>query len=491
MKLQYFCSLTLLVIVGLSACTPQTSLPLPEEIEAVESGLTPSIVAKSDSAKTYSIAERMSHYNVPGVSIAIVTDGELHWAKGYGEANTQSGSQVDENTLFQAGSISKPIAALAVLKLAEEGKVDLDADVNTYLADWKVEDNRHTQNEKVTLRRLLTHTAGVTVHGFPGYAQTDTFPSVTTVLNGEGNTASIEVDTIPGSIWRYSGGGYTIAQKVVADVSGVSFARYLDENILNPLGMTSSTYQQPLPDQYHAVASAAYNTQGELIDGLWHNYPELAAAGLWTTPTDLAKYCLAIQEIMAGESGDILNKATIEKMLTKHQNDWGLGPGVWGEGDSLMFGHGGKNEGFTNNMVASVHQDDAVIVMTNADNGGALINEIFRSIANQYDIMLNVSEPRVVEVANLTPDELQGFAGTYHSYQPLFGITNYPLIAEAEEGKLIISDPNDGDRFELMPLVDSTFLDFQRRTEIVFQNRGDTLGFTIKNYNFDFYRVKE
>jgi CubicO group peptidase (beta-lactamase class C family) len=483
----------LLIFLYVLACSsqPDSDGSLTEEIEAVENGLQPSVVTTADSAKTYSISKRMEHYRVPGVSIAVVTDGELRWAKGYGIANTQTGSQVDENTLFQAGSISKPLAALAVLKLAEEGKLDLDTDVNTYLADWKIEDSEYTQDEKVTLRKLLTHSAGVTVHGFPGYAQTDSFPSVVTVLNGSGNTPKIEVDTVPGAMWRYSGGGYTIAQKVVEDISVMTFAQYVDEFVLDPLGMTNSTYEQPLPEQYHAVASAAYDREGKLIEGLWHNYPELAAAGLWTTPTDLAKYCMAMQEIAAGQTGGVLSQATVEKMLTKHQNNWGLGPGLWGDGDSLMFGHGGKNAGFTNNMVASVNQGEAIIIMTNADNGGQLIGEIFRSMAQQYDINLNISEPRVVETTDLSDEQLQGFAGTYHSTQPLFGVTNYPIMAEVADNMLIITDPDDGERFDLTPLVDSTFLDFQRNVEVVFQTKNDSLIMTIKNYNFSFYRVEE
>lgn len=480
-----------IILLYFAACSPQpdSENKLAREIEAIETGLRPSVVTLADSAKSYSIGERMEYYNVPGVSIAVVTDGKLRWAKGYGIANTQTGSAVDESTLFQAGSISKPVAALAIHKLAEEEKLELDTDVNTYLTDWKIEDSKYTENYKVTLRGLLTHSAGVTVHGFPGYTQTDTFPSVIEVLDGAGNTPKIEVDTLPGSIWRYSGGGYTIAQKVVEDVSGSPFAEYLDQNILDPLEMINSTYEQPLPEQYHNRASAAYNEQGEIIEGVWHNYPELAAAGLWTTPTDLAKYCITVQEIAAGKTGEVLSQTTVEKMLTKHQNDWGLGPGLWGEGDSLMFGHGGKNAGFTNNMVASVQGGNAVIVMTNADNGGPLINEIFRSMTKQYDINLNASEPRVVETAELTDVQLQNFAGTYHSVQPLFGVTNYPINAGAKDGMLILLDPDDGQRFDLTPLIDSTFLDFKQNMEVEFQTRNDSLIMTLKNYNFNFYRV--
>jgi CubicO group peptidase (beta-lactamase class C family) len=340
--------------------------------------------ATSISKSGESVFDRMKHYNVPGVSIAVINNGVIDWAKGYGIANIKNETKVNTETLFQAASISKPFTALAVLKLLEEGKIELDEDVNTYLKDWKVPKNKFTEIEKVTLRRLLTHTAGITVHGFPGYRQKKSFPSTLMVLNGKGNTSAITVDTIPGSIWRYSGGGYTIIQKLIEDVSGISFAKYMDKNILEPMGMHNSTFQQPLPSNLHSKASAAYNSKGKMVKGLWHNYPEQAAAGLWTTPTDLAKYCIEIQQILSGKSNGILSKTTIETMLTKHKNNWGLGLFVESEGNYLRFAHGGTNEGFNANLFSFAYQGKAIIVMTNGDNGKKLINEIHRSIFEFY-----------------------------------------------------------------------------------------------------------
>ncbi|MFC2126563.1 serine hydrolase domain-containing protein [Bacteroidota bacterium] len=362
-------------------CTSEKSPILEEGASRTENSLERTIIVEGELQENFSISERMKYYNVPGLSIAIVKDGKIHSAKVYGVANTDNGTKVETNTIFQAGSISKPLAALAVLKLFENNEVGLDVDVNYYLTHWKVPENEFTKKEKVTLRRLLTHTAGMNVDGFPGYRQTDDFPSIEQVLKGDGNTPKIEVDTVPGTIWRYSGGGYTVMEKVVEDVSGMPFEEYMDQNILKPLGMENSTYQQPLPPNYHGIASAAYDNRGELIEGLWHNYPEHAAAGLWTTPTDLAKYCIEIQEILAGKPEGFLSKETVEMMLTKHKNDWGLGLSLMWGGDSLRFQHGGKNAGFTNNIIAYAHRGDAIIIMTNADNGGRLIGEILKSLS--------------------------------------------------------------------------------------------------------------
>ena len=373
-----------LLQIGISIFLVSCSLsekPETEDIDFKTYGVTSD---RDISTGNYSILERMKNYNVPGASIAVVVDGKLEWAKGFGIANSITGQKVDSGTLFQAGSISKPIAALAVLNLVETNNVDLDEDVNLYLKDWKVPGNEFTAEEKVTLRRLLTHTAGTTVHGFPGYPQKDVFPEIHDVLNGNGNTEKIYVDKVPGSTWRYSGGGYTIMEKVVEDVSGLSFEEYMDIYILKPLAMTRSTYQQPLPQELHAQASAAYNWNGKIIDGLWHNYPEQAAAGLWTTPSDLAKYVIEIQDIYAGTSPGFLSKNTIDSMLTMHDNGWGLGPILRQVNGSLIFQHDGKNEGFTNEFLAFVSPENAVIIMTNGDNGGKLIREIRNSIFRYY-----------------------------------------------------------------------------------------------------------
>jgi CubicO group peptidase (beta-lactamase class C family) len=193
--------LLILVLASLTfSCKTENTDKLLADIQAIENGLLPPVRVMGDSTVSYNLQERMAHYNVPGVSLAIVENGEIKWAKGYGIANSENGSEVGTTTLFQAASISKPIAALAVLKMVEAGLVDLDEDVNLYLKDWKIPESNFTQEKKVTLRGLLTHTAGITVHGFPGYATSDKFPSITEVLNGNGNTAKVYVDTIPGSI---------------------------------------------------------------------------------------------------------------------------------------------------------------------------------------------------------------------------------------------------------------------------------------------------
>jgi CubicO group peptidase (beta-lactamase class C family) len=355
------------------------------------------------------------------------------------------------------------VAALAILKLADQGKVDLDTDVNEYLTSWKIPD--YDFEEKVTIRRLLTHTAGTTVHGFPGYKPSDDFPDDNKVLNGEGNTAKVIVDTEPGSNWRYSGGGYTIMEKVVEDVSGMSFQEYMRTEVLDPIGMTRSTYEQPLPENRWGEASAAYDAEGNLIEGSWHNYPEQAAAGLWTTPEELAVYFMHIQGIVAGEPG-LLSREMVMEMLTKHQNDWGLGPGLRYDGDSLMFGHGGKNAGFTNNMMGFVYQGNAAIVMTNGDRGGALMNEFLTSVSEQFN--WKMAQPRMVEIVDLPPEQMKKLAGIWKYDGQVPEIGDYTMKLSVEEDKLVVYDPQEETTYYFSPMADMKFIDLERNENISF-----------------------
>jgi len=457
------------------------------EIQTIENGLLLETQVKGSAIETFNIVDRMHYYKVPGVSIAVVENGTIKWAKGYGIANTNTGRKVDENTLFQAGSISKPLSALSALQLVEKGNLSLDQDVNTYLKNWKIPASEFTKDEKVTLRRLLTHTAGITVHGFPGYQQTAKFPSIDQVLNGEGNTPKVIVDTIPGSIWRYSGGGYTIMEKVAEDVSELSLDAYMAKNILEPMGMKNSTYQQPLGSNFQSNVSAAYDSQGKIINGLWHNYPEQAAAGLWTIPTDLAKYCIEIQEILKGKENAVLSKETVVKMLTKHKNNWSLGLSLHSNNNDSIFGHGGKNAGFTTQFISFSNRGNAVIIMTNADNGGKLIEEILRSISKYYK--LDISNPTIVEPITLSTKELNQFVGKYKLDYQVPNIGDYFIEISIKNGKLFVNDPNNGDTKVLTALGKLKFIDLKIGDQGEFEIKDGKIELTWGANGFHFNKI--
>lgn len=382
-------------------------------IDEIENNLLPAVIIEGDSLVTYNIHERMEYYKIPGVSIAFLNNGDIKWAKGYGYLTADSSSQVNENTLFQAASISKPVTALAALHLVEGGKLGLDDDVNQYLKDWQVEENEYTSNEKVTLRRILSHSAGLTVHGFGGYSATDTVPDIIQVLNGENpaNSDPIYPDIIPGTIYRYSGGGYTVMQKMLTDITGMEFPGLMDEYVISKIGMTNSTYQQPLPANLEENAAAAYRTGGRMVEGRWHTYPEMAAAGLWTTPSDLLKYALEVQNSLKGESNKIISQEMTEEMLTAQIDSHGLGPAVGGKGDSIRFFHSGGNEGYRCQVMAYGKLGPGVAIMTNSDNGGELIAEIMRSFSHVYG--WNIDKPVTKRIIDADDIDLTEFEGEY------------------------------------------------------------------------------
>jgi CubicO group peptidase (beta-lactamase class C family) len=415
------CLVGITVLAGLLLGRPSSGAPQrinvsdlrAAQIARIENGLMPPVAIKGKPILAYKLTERMEHYKVPGVSVAFFERGQIVWARGYGYADVEHKTPVTAETLFQAASISKPVAALAALHLVDEGRLSLDDDVNAKLKSWKVPENEFTKEQKVTLRRLLTHSAGLTVHGFPGYASDERVPTVVQVLNGEkpANTAAVRVDTEPGRISRYSGGGFTVMQLLLTDVTGKAFPALMSELVLKPAGMTHSTYEQPLPKERATIATKPYRDSGEPVKGGPHTYPEMAAAGLWTTPSDLGRVAMEIEKEYQGESEKILTQAMARQYLTKQKTDWGLGVAVEGEGTALHFSHSGGNEGYRCFVVDFPARHQGVAIMTNSDSGGTLYGELLRAVAKEYGWPdYGVTEKAVVKVEAAV---LASYAGEY------------------------------------------------------------------------------
>lgn len=332
------------------------------------------------------LAERMEHYKVPGVSVAVVNEGKIAWARGYGVLEAGSPARVTPETLFQAASISKPVAALAVLRLVEEGKLSLDEDVNGKLVSWRVPENGFTRMGTISLRRILSHTAGLTVHGFRGYAEGEAAPTLLQLLDGKppANSDPIRVDIPPGTKFRYSGGGFCVLQQLVEDVTKRPFAETMRTLVLEPLGMKHSTCRQPLPAELAPSAAVGHRHDGKPLPGKWHTYPEVAAAGLWTTPSDLARVVILIQEVYAGRPGRLVSRSTVREMLANQAERCGLGIMLEGRGKSSRFHHGGSNQGFRCFLVGYRSTGQGAVVMTNGDGGGHLMTEILDAIAREY-----------------------------------------------------------------------------------------------------------
>jgi len=440
---------------------PQGASTIEERIRRIEEGLLPPFIVKGQANARMTLAERMKHYNTPGISVAVINDGRVEWSKGYGVREAGGGGAVTAETLFQAASVSKPVAAVAALRLVQVGKLRLDEDVNQKLVSWKVPGNELTREQEVTLRGLLSHSAGLTVHGFGGYARDALVPTPVQILDGvkPANSAAIKVDIRPGTKFRYSGGGYTVMQQLLEDVTGKPFPQLMKESVLEKVGMTNSTFEQPLPGGRWRRAAVGHRPDGEEVKGNWHTYPEMAAAGLWTTPSDLARFAVEVQKSLAGKSRKVLSQEMTKQMLTPQIGGWGLGFALAGEGASARFSHGGSNEGYRCLLVAYKNTGQGAVVMTNSDKGAGLAEEVLRSIAKEYGWTDYLHREKVL--ATIDPKVYGAYVGQYEL------APNFILTVTAEEGKLT-AQAKGLSKLELFPESETQFFLLAVAAEIAF-----------------------
>lgn len=458
-----------LLLTNLLSPPAFSQLDISTRIKKVENNLLPPALVKD--GPRWNIHERMAFYKVPGISVAVINDFKVEWAKGYGVLDTETRAPVTGHSLFQAASISKPVTAAVALKMVQDGALSLDADINSALKSWKLPDNKFTAQVKVTLKHLLSHTGGVTVSGFPGYNPSGPIPTLLQILNGEppANTAPIRVDILPGKQWRYAGGGYTILQQMLIEVSGKPFPALMKEAILDPLGMVDSAFEQPLPASKLASAAAGHLPRNRFVDGKRHSYPELAAAGLWTTPTDLARFAVELQLALQGRSNKILSQASVERMLTPVQANYGLGFGIDPRG---YFQHSGGNAGFTCLLFAHKKSGYGAVVMTNSSNGPSLFNEIMRSIAQEYhwDNYLPAEQSPIV----LSAAQEEAVLGRY-------AFAGDETASVVKDNGVLLIDGFDDEKIRLIPLSEMIFVSIEKGIRLVFDKdkRGRAASFNV------------
>jgi CubicO group peptidase (beta-lactamase class C family) len=410
----------------------------------VLAGLRPVLAIKGAGPIQFGLADRMRHYRVPGVSIAVADGGRLAWTRGFGVKRVGTTDPVTPATMFQAASISKVVTATATLRRVEEGKLSLDQDVNTYLKSWHLSDNEFTRTEKVTLRRILSHSAGLTGHTVGGYGPTDPLPSLPEILDGKkpAKTAAVRVDAIPGSISRYSGAGVTIEQLVLTDSTGRDFPELVKELVFDPIGMRHSTFEPSLPAALEALASSAHDSAGR-PRASWR-FSEVAAAGLWSTPTDLLAWAIEIAGAREGKSPAVLSEALARQMLTVQKGPFGLGPVLEGSGRAFRFGHQGWNEGFHSEIVYFPETNQGAVVMVNADGGRPLVREILYAIAAEY--AWQEFAPQPIEPIATTQRDLETLPGKFEALEPEHVVASVRRSGD----KLLLDAPRVGTVTELV-----------------------------------------
>jgi CubicO group peptidase (beta-lactamase class C family) len=354
-------------------------------IRTIESAQTPD----HQGLDSLTLQQLMERFRVPGVSVAVIKDFEIHWAKGWGLADVESKAPVTPETMFQAASISKPVAAMASLRAVQDGRFGLDQDINTILKSWKLPEGGFTRDRPVTPRTLMSHTSGADDgFGFPGYRPSAPLPTVVQILDGAppSNVGPVRLARPPMSAFKYSGGGVTIQQLALTDTLGKPFPEIMRESVLGPIGMTNSTFEQPLPADREKQAARAHDGAGRPMGDKWHVYPEMAAAGLWTTPTDLAKFAIEVQKTLAGKSSRVLSRATMQEMVTPAGvGSFAVGFTIAKNGEGWYFSHGGGNWGFRCDLVAHRAKGYGLVIMTNGDSGGIILQEVRDRIVRAYN----------------------------------------------------------------------------------------------------------
>lgn len=444
-----------------------------DSIRMIENGLSGWAKLEGRPDPKWSIEERLAYYKIPGITIAVVRNYKIAWAKGYGYADKEANIPVTPQTLFQAASISKSLNGVGILKLVQQGKLKLDEDINTYLKSW----HPSADSGKITIANLLSHSAGLTVHGFAGYETKDTLPTVVQILRGQkpANSPEVKPAFAPGIRTQYSGGGTTITQLILTDITNEKYDEFMQREVLKPLGMTQSFFSQPPPPSRVKELATAYSADGKPIPGKYHIYPEMAAAGLWTNPTDLCKYIIETQLSLMGKSSKVLsadmNKTRLTPLIDKQA---ALGVFIVTQSGRNFFGHNGGNEGFRCVYYGSTTGGDGMAIMVNSDEGG-IIGEVVRSIGKVYG-WGGFSDQRPMKVIDVPVDSLKQFEGTYTSEGPTltcslkgndlffrinnsiemqayfispkeFFVMNFPMIVKFVEGKKGYDIEADGDKF--------------------------------------------
>lgn len=386
-------------------------------IRLFETSLRAAVSVQGAAEPRWTVSERMAYWKVPGLSLAVIRNGQLAWAQGYGVLQAGKPEKVDTQSLFSVGSVSKVGAAAVTLRLVDAGQLNLDRNVNGYLRRWQVPDTAYTAIRPVTLRGLLSHSAGLTVHGFPDFQPGAPLPTVIDTLEGRAPavTDPVRVRLVPGAQYQYSGGGITVEQLVIEEVTGLAFPQAAQRYLFAPLGMRRSTYENPVPAALGNIAKAhGDDGQPRALPRGYEAMPEMAASGLWTTPSDYARLVMAFIRSYHGAPGSFLSTTLAHQMMTEvGRSPVGLGPFLEGEGRTRRFSHGGANDSYKAWMEGHLGTGNGVVIFTNGSQGASLYAEVRRAVAVAEGWESALSDHVQVPAMTLSARELEEKTGVY------------------------------------------------------------------------------
>lgn len=355
------------------------------------------------------IPEMMKQDNIPGMSLSFIDNGEIAWTKHYGYANLEDSIPVSSETVFTGASLSKPITAIAALNLVEKGLLDLDENVNLKLKEWNLPETTLTENEKVTLRRLIAHNAGIKNDLWSSYLPNEEIPTLTQMLAGEAPSVDPATSVInePGSKMVYSNPGYSIIQKLVMDVKGEAFDQIIDELVFTPVGMENSSFKQPIPDDLMQRKATGYTKDLEPYP--YRLFPYQAAGGIWTTPEDISKFMITLLSDHHKGTNTLVSKEITQTIFKKYIDRYVFS--LWNWGEDIVFMHYGSNQGFNCMMYGSVNKNQGIVVMTNSDNSFGFFDYLQRAVNSEYG--WEYVKPEILTPTTLDISWIDPFLGTY------------------------------------------------------------------------------
>jgi len=428
------------------------------------------------------MAARLAHYACPGVGVAVIEDGQMAWRGGFGELERGSTRLVGPDAIFAGASISKPVTAALVMQQVERGALDLDADVNHYMSEWQVPVNEFTRRQPVSLRHLLSHRAGTTVHGFGGFPPGVAKPSALDTLYGRppALTPAVTVDKTPGGSIRYSGGGYTVVQQLLQELTGKPFAQLAREMIFEPLGMASSSFGDPLPEEITARTASGHDGAGEPLPEKWPCCPQAAAGGIYVSAADYALFMGSCRNAYVGRKTPLMMPQTARNMIdSRGDGDFALGWRVLGHGSEARISHGGSNEGYQCETTCYLESGKGAVVLTNAPSGALLYWEVLNTIAEVCDWPGFLRAPKVIQ-----PMDAAGrrrFVGRY----PIVSGVDAPYVDICEQGNMLLSHIQGHNAPPVPALMAADGRIFNRyspyETEVVF----DASGLAVELIAFD------
>lgn len=413
----------------------------------LENGIRGQVKFVGKSENLSSIKNKMSEYKIPAVSLALINQGKIEWADIYQNANFAKEQKLSCSSIFQAASLSKPVTFLAALRMHAAGEIDLDKNIQNYLKEFVLPQGKQTAENPVTFRNIFSHTSGITSGGYQGYAHDLPIPSDLDILKGsEGvNSPAIEIVTPPNESISYSGGAYTLAELALQDIYSDEFSNIMKKWILEPIGMNNSEFTQPLLTSKPNEVAKAYTQSGKVLDGGWHNYPEQAAAGLWSNSTDLAKFLVEIYKGYQGKS-TVFSQSDIKSMIS-HERDGSVYGFILNQtDDDLSITHYGGNAGYRTGMTISLTSGNGLVYLINSDNGGTLGNELLLSASQVYN-WDNFKQTNA-QSTEVDSEVLKQLSGEYKWNEQV----DLSLKFDENNNQISLYFPN-GDEYKLSPII--------------------------------------